>query len=86
MKPIDFEPKREWNAQKVMIAEKQEGYKTLPAAVFPEGSILTLWEPSEEERAALIRGESLQLWVWSYNSFSPVQIRVNGVAYEEDNF
>jgi hypothetical protein len=50
----------------IVIAKDQPEYIPLPALVFPDGKVLTEWSLSEEERAAIARGENLRLWVWVF--------------------
>lgn len=50
----------------VHIAKDQPEYITLPAIVRPDGIILTEWALSEEERAAIARGENIRLWIWTF--------------------
>lgn len=38
--------------------------RSFPALVFPDGKILTEWAFSDEERAAVARGENLRVWIW----------------------
>ncbi len=51
-------------ATRVVFAENQPQYIPLPALVFHDGKVLTEWSFSEEERAAIARGENLRLWIW----------------------
>jgi hypothetical protein len=50
----------------VVFAEHQPEYTPLPALVFPDGKVLTEWTFSDEERAAVARGENLRLWIWTH--------------------
>jgi len=50
----------------VLIAKDQPEYLTLPALVFPDGKVLTEWQPSEAERTAIARGENVRLWIWVF--------------------
>lgn len=38
-------------------------YYALPASVDPEGTVMTEWEPSAEDLAALMRGGRVRLWM-----------------------
>ena len=53
-------------ARRIVIAKDQAEYIPLPALVYPDGKVLTEWQPTEEERAALARGENIRLWVWVF--------------------
>lgn len=50
----------------VEIAKNQPEYQTLPALVYNDGSVLTEWDLTEDERLRLIRGERILLWVWAF--------------------
>lgn len=75
MQPVEqFEVE---GAQRVVFAKDQPEYIPLPALVFPDGTILTEWQPSEEERAAIARGENIRLWIWTYGrTLQPVALDV----------
>ena len=61
----------------VEIAKDQPEYRTLPALVYKDGKILTEWSLTEDERARLIRGENLRLWIWSFGQpLQPVALEV----------
>ena len=84
MDPVELEPPSS-SIRKVIIAEHQEEFSNLPALVYPEGSILTSWKMTDEERAAIFAGAELRLWVWTLGPFPPVALRVEGVEYEGDD-
>jgi len=64
MIPVDqFETE---GARLIVFARNQPEYTPLPALTFPDGRVLTEWSFSEEERAAIARGENLRLWIWLY--------------------
>lgn len=75
MQPVEqFEVE---GAQRVVFAKDQPEYIPLPALVFPDGTILTEWQPSEEERAAIARGENIRLWIWTCGrTLQPVALDV----------
>jgi hypothetical protein len=61
----------------VVIAKDQPEYLPLPALVFADGKILTEWCFTEEERAAIARGENIRLWVWTFGkALQPVMLEV----------
>lgn len=62
MKPIEQFPMP--GTHPVIFAKDQPEYDPLPALVLPDGAVLTEWELSEEERAAVTRGENIRLWIW----------------------
>lgn len=48
----------------VVFARDQPDYLPLPALVYPDGTVLTEWSFSEEERSLIARGENLRLWIF----------------------
>jgi hypothetical protein len=61
----------------VEIAKDQPEYQTLPALVYTDGKILTEWALTEDERAAIARGENLRLWVWTFGRpLQPIALEV----------
>jgi hypothetical protein len=55
----------------VEFAKDQAEYQTLPALLFLDGKVLTEWQPTEEERERLLRGENVRLWVWLHGQRCP---------------
>jgi hypothetical protein len=48
-----------------------------PGELFPDGRVVTEWEPTEEERARIAAGERIRLSVWTFNSpLQPVLLEV----------
>lgn len=61
----------------VIFAKDQPEYRPLPALLYPDGKVLTEWSFTEEERAAVARGENLRLWIWTGNRpLQPVALEV----------
>lgn len=61
----------------ITIAKNQPEYQPLPALVFEDGKVLTEWAFSEEERAAVAKGENLRLWVWTFGQpLQPVMLNI----------
>ena len=61
----------------VEFAKHQREYRTLPALQWRDGKVLTEWELTEEERAAIARGENIRLWVWTFNKpLQPIALEV----------
>lgn len=50
-------------AEAVIFAKDQDEFHALPALVYPDGTVLTEWAFTEEERALIARGENLRLWI-----------------------
>lgn len=44
-------------------ADQPEHYYPLPASVDAEGTVMTEWEPSAEDLAALINGGRVRIWL-----------------------
>jgi hypothetical protein len=64
-------------ARYVVIAKDQPEYVPLPALVHPDGRVVTEWEPTEEERAALVRGERVRLTTWTFGlPLQPVLLEI----------
>jgi len=65
------------DARLVVFAKDQPEYLPLPALCFPDGRVLTEWRLTEEERARLVAGETLRLWMWTFNQpLQPIALEV----------
>jgi len=65
------------SAQRVVFAKDQPEYAPLPALVFPDGKVCTEWRPTEDERARILAGENIRLWIWTYGRpLQPVALEV----------
>lgn len=61
----------------ITFAKDQPEYTPLPALVYPDGKVLTEWTFTDEERAAIARGENVRLWVWTFgHPLQPVALEV----------
>lgn len=61
----------------IVIAKDQPEYTPLPALLYDDGKVLTEWAFSEEERAAVAKGENLRLWVWTFGQpLQPVALQI----------
>lgn len=64
-------------AQLVVIARDQPEYLPLPAAVSPDGCVMTEWELSAEDLAKVVNGGRVRLWVWTFRQpLQPVMLEV----------
>lgn len=64
-------------ARPTIFAKDQPEYQPLPALVFDDGRVLTEWSLSEEERAAIARGENLRLWIWTFGRpLQPIALQI----------
>lgn len=64
MKPT--EPPIGSDATRVVFGEGQPEYIPLPAAVRPDGSVMTEWELSATDLSALLEGGRIRLWIWCF--------------------
>jgi hypothetical protein len=63
--------------QAVVFAKGQPEYLPLPAIVSPEGYVLTEWQLTEDERARLLSGEAIRLFIWTFGqALQPVMLEV----------
>lgn len=61
----------------VIFAKDQPEYLPLPALLYADGKILTEWTFSEDERAAVARGENLRLWIWTFGKpLQPIALQL----------
>lgn len=61
----------------VTFAKDQPEYLPLPALLYADGKILTEWTFSEDERAAVARGENLRLWIWTFGKpLQPIALQL----------
>lgn len=73
-----------------VIAEHQEEYIPLPSIRTPDGQVVTRWELTDAERAAIVRGEDLFLTVLTHGALQPVRLSVgldkwiNADAHQEE--
>jgi len=66
-------------ASLVIVGKDQKEYEPLPAAVSPDGLVMTEWELSAEELAAIFAGGRIRLWIYTNGrGMNPVQLEVTG--------
>lgn len=64
-------------AEIVVIAKDQPQYDPLPAARSAHGLVMTEWELSAEELAAVVNGGRIRLWTWTFGQpFQPIALEV----------
>lgn len=51
------------DAVAITFGANQPQFEPLPALLYPDGTILIEWEFTDEERAAIARGENIRHWV-----------------------
>ncbi len=54
-------------AKLVLFAKDQPEYHPLPAAITPDGVVMTEWEFTAEELHALFTGGKLRVWTYTCN-------------------
>ncbi len=83
MRPVP--PAEYFGGSPVIIAEHQPGVLALPARV-DETTVITTWELTAVEKAALLAGAPLVLQVMTFGSpLQPVMLYVQGVEEEAGN-
>lgn len=65
----------------VVIAEHQEEFRDLPSIRTPDGQVITRWAPSDEERAAIVRGEDIYVTILSPGAINPLFVTVGPVDW-----
>lgn len=77
MEAIAFDVVGDDTVRSVVFAKDQPEYAPLPAVVYPDGTVLTEWRLTDEERTRIARGENLRLWIWTgHRPLQPVQLEV----------
>lgn len=56
----------------VVIAEHQKEYADLPSIRTPGGQVITRWQLTPAERAAIVRGEDLFITILSRGAINPI--------------
>lgn len=65
----------------VVIAEHQEEYRDLPSIRTPNGYVITRWSLSDEERAAIVRGEDIYITLLAHGAINPLFATVGPVDW-----
>jgi dihydrofolate reductase len=65
----------------VVIAEHQSEYRDLPSVRTPDGQVITRWTLSDEERAAIVRGEDIFVTLLSHGMINPLFVTVGPVNW-----
>lgn len=66
----------------VVIAEHQEEYRDLPSIRTPDGQVITRWELTLAERAAIVRGEDIYVTLLAQGSINPFFVTVGPVNWK----
>lgn len=67
----------------VVIAEHQDEYRDLPSIRTPNGYVITRWSLTDEERAAVVRGEDIYITLLSHGPINPLFATVGPVNWRE---
>lgn len=65
----------------VVIAEHQDEYRDLPSVRTPGGQVITRWSLTDEERAAIVRGEDIYVTILSHGAINPLFVTVGPVDW-----
>lgn len=66
----------------VVIAKRQTEYRDLPSVRTPGGQVITRWHLTDEERAAVIRGEDVFVTLLSHGPINPLFVTVGPVNWK----
>jgi hypothetical protein len=67
----------------VVIAEHQAEYRDLPSIRTPNGYVITRWTLTNEERAAVARGEDVFITLLSHGPINPFFATVGPVDWRD---
>jgi hypothetical protein len=67
----------------IVIAEQQDEYRDLPSIRTPGGQVITRWSLTDEERAAIVRGEDIYVTLLSRGAINPLFVTVGQVNWAE---
>lgn len=65
----------------VVIAEHQSEYHDLPSVRTPDGQVITRWQPTDDERRAILRGEDIFVTLLSIGPINPFFVTVGPVDW-----
>lgn len=65
----------------VVIAEHQDKYRDLPSVRTPRGQVITRWSLTDDERAAVVRGEDIFVTIFSAGAINPLFVTVGPVDW-----
>jgi len=59
----------------VVFAADQPEYQQLPAAIAPDGIVMTEWEPTAEELDRLFQGGRIRIWIHTFGApLQPIMV------------
>jgi hypothetical protein len=65
----------------IVIAEHQDEYRDLPSIRTPGGQVITRWEFTAQERAAIAAGEDLYITILSRGMINPLLASVGHINW-----
>jgi hypothetical protein len=65
----------------IVIAEHQDEYRDLPSIRTPDSQVITRWTLSDDERAAIVRGEDIYITLLSFGAINPLFATVGPVNW-----
>jgi hypothetical protein len=65
----------------VVIAEHQEEFRDLPSIRTPAGQVITRWTLTDDERAAVLRGEDIYVTLLSHGPINPLFVTAGPVNW-----
>ena len=65
----------------IVIAEHQDEYRDLPSIRTPDGQVITRWTLSDDERAAVLRGEDVYVTLLSSGAINPFFVTIGPVNW-----
>ena len=65
----------------VFNGPRGDEYRDLPSIRTPDGQIITRWTLTEDERAAIVRGEDVYVTLLSYGAINPFFVTVGPVNW-----
>lgn len=66
----------------IIVAKDQNEYLDLPSIRTPNCQVITRWEPTPEERAAIMRGEDIYLTILTHGAVQPVKMSVGPMDWK----
>lgn len=67
----------------IVIAEGQNEYEDLPSIRTPNCQVITRFELSDDERAAILRGEDIYVTILSCGAVQPMMITVGPTDWKQ---
>lgn len=65
----------------IVYGINQPEFQPLPAIVTASGCMISRWNPSEEERAAMLRGEDIYVSIWNGGHVHPMFVSIGPIDW-----